>query len=101
MQALPIVQGRWADEQDDDRGRIQPRLDRRRSIRRHVFKGANIHWRKWLTIHCVVRNLSEGGACLEVADLVPDSFVLVLDDVRRTCRVVWRHANRVGIEFLK
>lgn len=113
METLPTVYGHRAAKHDDDHRKVEQRFDRRRSRRRRVFKGAAVHWatlhlttpiihlRKWPTFHCVVLNLSEGGACLEVRDPLPNSFVLVLDDVFRTCRVVWRRSNRIGVEFLK
>jgi hypothetical protein len=45
-------------------------------------------------IDCVVRNLSERGACLKVESPVgiPETFDLVLegDDIVRPCRVVWQ-----------
>jgi hypothetical protein len=53
-------------------------------------------------IDCVVRNLSDGGACLKVASPIgiPDTFDLVLDRVVRHCRVVWRTAMQIGVTFV-
>ena len=101
VETLPTVHGQQADEAGDDRRKVDRGFDRRRSPRRRVLKGVVVHLRKWPSLQCVVRNVSEGGACLEIRDPLPDSFVLVLDDVPRTCRVVWRQASRVGVEFLK
>lgn len=54
-------------------------------------------------IDCVVRNLSDVGACLQVASLVgiPLEFDLVVDQEkeRRPCTAIWRAKNRIGIEF--
>jgi PilZ domain len=55
------------------------------------------------SIDCVVRNSSASGACLDVASPIgiPESFDLVYgaDRARTPCRVVWRKANRIGVEF--
>jgi len=55
------------------------------------------------TISCTNRNLSAGGACLELASQVgiPDAFDLIIGEgnVRRPCRVAWRKANRMGVQF--
>ena len=55
------------------------------------------------SINCVVRNSSPTGACLDVASPIgiPESFDLVYDadHARLPCRVVWRKANRIGVQF--
>jgi len=55
------------------------------------------------TISCTIRNLSAGGACLELASQlgIPDAFDLIIGEgnVRRPCRVAWRKANRMGVQF--
>lgn len=57
--------------------------------------------RRW-AISCAVRNLSDGGASLEVASPVgiPESIVLELDGSGRRCRVIWRKDKRIGVRFL-
>jgi PAS domain-containing protein len=54
-------------------------------------------------IDCVVRNLSEAGACLQVASVVgiPPNFDLQIDHeaISRPCRMIWHAQNRIGIEF--
>jgi hypothetical protein len=52
-------------------------------------------------LECAVRNVSEAGACVQVSTTVgmPASFDLVIDSVRRGCRVVWRTDTRMGIVF--
>ncbi|WP_068023988.1 PilZ domain-containing protein [Rhodoplanes sp. Z2-YC6860] len=50
-----------------------------------------------------VADVSETGAKLVVKDpaSVPDEFLLRLrPDLRKWCRVVWRGAEEVGIEFI-
>jgi len=61
----------------------------------------------WLAIEFLhvpeLRNLSAGGACLELASQlgIPDAFDLIIGEgnVRRPCRVAWRKANRMGVQF--
>jgi hypothetical protein len=54
------------------------------------------------TIDCVVRNVSETGAALEVASPVgiPSEFNLVISrDRTHRCQVVWRKEKRIGVRF--
>ena len=54
-------------------------------------------------VDCVIRNMSETGAGLEVESPVgiPDEFRLLIkpEFLKRNCRVVWRSAKRIGVEF--
>lgn len=56
------------------------------------------------TIDCAVLNISQGGACLLVADpdAVPRSFELVVDPGRLKvrCRLAWRSRHRIGVAFM-
>jgi hypothetical protein len=76
---------------------------RRKCSRRRVLKGAQIIFAgRQAAIDCVVRDLSEGGACLKVFSPIgiPDTFELRVDsDSLRSCRVVWRKAAQIGVEF--
>jgi hypothetical protein len=62
-----------------------------------VFSGGSA------SIDCIVRNSSKSGACLDVASPIgiPENFDLVydVDHARMSCRVVWRKANRIGVQF--
>lgn len=52
---------------------------------------------------CSVADVSETGAKLLVKDpaSIPDEFLLRLrPNLRKWCRVVWRGAEQVGIEFI-
>jgi len=53
---------------------------------------------------CTIHNLSAGGATIECAgpDQIPEQFTLALEMEQRvhTCRVVWRQALRIGLQFL-
>ena len=54
-------------------------------------------------ISCTVRNLSDGGACLQVATSIgiPDRFDLTIepDGQQRACDVAWRTEDRIGVAF--
>jgi len=75
--------------------------DRRIAPRLRALKGAQIVWPTAAPVKCVVRNLSQTGAALEVHDPVPGTFELVFDgdQSRRSCRVVWRRETRIGVQF--
>jgi hypothetical protein len=77
--------------------------EKRKVARRRTLKAGSIAFNRAAGIDCRVRNLSPAGACLEVASQVgiPDDFVLVIETDRLTqqCRVIWRTATRMGVEF--
>ena len=78
--------------------------EHRKAARHRTYKAAHIAFvGHATTIDCVVRNLSDTGATLEVASPIgiPDAFDLVFkgDDAARRCRVIWRKETRVGVEF--
>lgn len=79
--------------------------NRQTPIRPRTLKGARIVFNQgFSTITCVVRNLTEGGAKLELDTMsgVPDEFTLVFDTgaAERTCSVRWRKGNAIGIQFI-
>jgi hypothetical protein len=85
-------------------GRVyKPKQERRNVARYRALKGARIIFKgREAVIDCVVRNLSDRGACLKVESPfgIPDSFDLVLDNAPvRGCRVTWRKATQIGVEF--
>lgn len=54
------------------------------------------------TLPCLVRELSEAGARLEIDQAhVPDTFELIveLDGLEADCEVIWRRGDRVGVRF--
>ena len=79
--------------------------EKRRTRRHRTYKGARIIFRAYPeAIRCIVRNLSEGGACLHIEGPeigIPDTFRLVFDRSapERRCSVVWRDEGRLGVEF--
>ena len=76
--------------------RISPRIPTRRAARIDI-KGQD-------PIECLVRDLSNSGARLEVPDpkQVSNSFTLTIVGSwnRQACRVAWRKGNMVGVEYL-
>lgn len=53
---------------------------------------------------CLLSNISDAGACIEVEDTatVPDDFLLLLSangTARRGCHVIWRHPAKLGVRF--
>lgn len=79
-------------------------LDRRQAPRDKVLYGgvAEINERG-STMDCVVRNISEGGACIELdgGARLPDEVNLRIPRKGRSflARLIWRQANRVGLAF--
>lgn len=78
--------------------------NRRNARRRMLKRGIIAYSGRHLTVECAVRDLSEEGAKLTVADhrQVPDSFELLieLDGFEADCEVVWRRADMLGIRFV-
>jgi len=92
MSAVPSVD-------DVDERRKTP--DRRVSSRRRTLKSGWAFWANGDSSECVVCNLSQTGAQLELRGPVPNLFDLVIDGhvLRRPCVVIWRKAKRVGVKF--
>ena len=72
--------------------------------RRSTFKRGRINAERLPGLDCLVRNLSDTGAGLEIdSKLVPvDEFNLIIlpEYLNRKCRVVWRKPNRIGVRFV-
>jgi hypothetical protein len=78
--------------------------ERRGGTRRRTLKGACVVFNNgWGAIACVVRNVSETGALLQVASTIgiPTEFALVFDDGGSTqqCMVRWRSQTSLGVRF--
>jgi hypothetical protein len=77
-------------------------IDSRNKPRQRVLKAGTISF-QGAGIDCRVRNLSIGGANLEVESHIgiPDSFDLIVDNERGNhhCQVVWRKERRIGVAF--
>lgn len=76
--------------------------DHRAAPRHRTLKAATIEFSGG-GISCVIRNISETGAMLDVTSPVgiPERFSLVpaTEDNRYSCRVVWRKEKRIGVIF--
>jgi hypothetical protein len=78
--------------------------DRRQGVRDKVLYGGvaeiNEHGS---TVDCVVRNISDHGACVEfeAAERVPEEMKLTIARKGRSflARLIWRQANKVGLAF--
>jgi hypothetical protein len=87
----------------EDRTMDNPEQEQRNEARHRALKGAKIVFiGHEAVIDCVVRNLSNRGASLRVESPIgiPDTFDLVRDHASvRHCRVTWRRAKQIGVEF--
>ena len=78
--------------------------DRRQSVRDKVLYGgvAETNERR-STLDCVVRNISERGACVELDPAVklPQELNLTITRKGRSflAQLIWRQANKVGLAF--
>lgn len=80
--------------------------ERRQKPRRRTLMGAQIRCAVFTgATPCVVRNVSDTGACLSVEDAlwVPGHFRIEVPhlSLRADARVVWRRDNGIGIAFEK
>jgi len=78
--------------------------DRRTLKRTRVLRNAKIIVpRRSPVICCTVQNVTGAGACLKLANTfgVPETFELTFEHgrTRRSCRVVWRTDDRLGVKF--
>ncbi|MCK1294884.1 MULTISPECIES: PilZ domain-containing protein [Bradyrhizobium] len=77
-------------------------MEKRNVRRRRVLKAAMIEFPGG-AFSCVVRDLSDGGANLDVPSQIgiPHEFMLSIPtaELHRPCRTVWRSAKRIGIAF--
>ena len=79
--------------------------DGRKAKRQSVYHSAMVYGINGTRITpCVVRNISVGGAQLELQREIelPMTFLLSLSEkgqVRRRCKIVWQFATAVGVSF--
>ena len=78
-------------------------IDRRQYSRILTEERARILCNYRSVLACIIRDISAGGACLELDPtlMIPQEFDLVPDqgDNAQACRVVWRASDRVGVTF--
>ncbi len=79
--------------------------ERRQYPRLRVLKGAKIVLGTTSLFDCVVRNLTNTGARVEIPSSVdlPDVAAITFDGGRtcRPCRLAWRSLNEAGVQFLE
>lgn len=78
--------------------------ERRSSERRRVLKAAKIVWNKGSSVlDCTLRNVSKGGALIEVINTmsIPDEFELRWDNntKKHQCIVVRRKLCSLSVKF--
>ena len=77
--------------------------ERRKSGRSRVLKSAKLVLGHASIIDCVVRNLTNNGARIQIANTVdlPQAFEMTFDGGHsiRPCRLVWRSVTETGVEF--
>jgi hypothetical protein len=77
-------------------------MERRATIRQRVLKAGTIEFDGG-EVNCMVRNITELGAMLDVASSVriPEHFTLALLTNRqlKVCRTVWWNKKRIGVAF--
>ncbi len=78
-------------------------IERRAHVRHRVFKGGRLAFHSGGGVECTVRNISPGGARVDVTNPVPlpKSFMLLIeaDQFQRLCHPVWRHDTHIGVAF--
>lgn len=77
---------------------------KRKHERRRVFKGGKIVLHDGRSvINCTIRNLSVGGATLEVESPlgIPDRFGLIInpENIVKACRLAWKKEKLIGVSF--
>jgi PilZ domain len=78
-------------------------IERRAHARHRVFKGGRLAFDNGGVVDCTVRNISPGGARLDVTNPagLPAQFTLHIDSDHfiRHCHPVWRYDNQIGVAF--
>ncbi|HLX18021.1 MAG TPA: PilZ domain-containing protein [Bradyrhizobium sp.] len=78
-------------------------IEKRVAPRHRVLKHGTLTFSGTGVVECLVRNISSGGARLDVANplSLPASFMLFIktDRFTRRCHPVWCSDNRIGVAF--
>jgi hypothetical protein len=78
-------------------------VNRRRERRFRCLKSGRIVFnRGYAVFDCIIRNISAGGAMLDLETLgIPKSFELRMEQGNdiRPCDVMWRTGRRMGVAF--
>jgi hypothetical protein len=78
-------------------------IEKRAAPRQRVLKHGILAFSGGGSVDCMVRNISLGGARLDLANpfSLPQSFTLLIetDQFMRRCRPVWCSDTRIGVAF--
>jgi PilZ domain len=78
-------------------------IEKRAAPRHRVLKHGTLAYGGGGGVDCMVRNISSGGARLDIANPIglPQSFTLVIqiDQFMRRCHAVWGSEQRIGVAF--
>jgi hypothetical protein len=78
-------------------------IERRAHARHRVFKGGRLAFNGGHGIDCTVRNISPGGARVDLASpaTLPERFTLLIrtDRLERRCHQVWTDNTHIGLAF--
>jgi PilZ domain len=78
-------------------------IEKRMAPRHRVLKHGTLAFSGGGGVDCTVRNISSGGARLDVSNplRLPQSFTLFIetDQFMRRCHPVWCSDNRIGVLF--
>jgi PilZ domain len=78
--------------------------ERRKITRTRVLKGAKFLLGNSSVRDCVVRDLTNAGACIDIPNTIdlPETLNLTFNDSHsfQPCRLVWRKIRRAGVEFV-
>ncbi len=78
-------------------------IEKRTTPRHRVLKHGTLAFGGGGSVDCTVRNISSGGARLDVANPIglPRSFTLVIqtNQFMRRCHPVWVSEQRIGVAF--
>lgn len=89
---------------DRNKAEESDKVLRRRHKRVKTLKAAQIVYKNSsCVIDCLVVNMSDGGAALQIAKLadLPETFLLKLQHgPTYRCHVCWRHKNKLGVMFV-
>jgi hypothetical protein len=70
---------------------------------KELSRGGTISFDRGL-VDCTIRNLSDTGALLEVANPIgiPDRFILIIkpETIRRSCEVQWLSERTIDVKFV-
>lgn len=91
-----------AERRADEQMRTQ---ERRKNVRTRQFKGGRVIFNEgYGCFNCLIRNISKGGAKLQLEGnaVIPALIDLEVpgDGLAYSCQVIWRTSRELGVRFL-